>query len=112
MIAAIRRRPTAFFTFLGMFILYMTAINDILSSMGVIQSAYLAPYGLVAFMLIQSITITVKSAKAINNNEELGAALRIEKQNLEKILMNEHKNSKNNTTCYWFTRIKKRSRLG
>jgi hypothetical protein len=84
MIAAIRRRPTAFFTFIGMFILYMTAINDILSSMGVIQSAYVAPYGLVAFMLIQSITITVKSAKAINNNEELGAELRIEKQNLEK----------------------------
>jgi len=82
--SAIRQRPFAFFTFLGMFILYSTAINDVLSSMGVIQSAYVAPYGLVAFMFIQSITITVKSAKAINQNEELGVELRIEKENLEK----------------------------
>jgi len=82
--SAIRRRPTAFFTFLGMFILYTTAINDVLSSMGLIQSAYVAPYGLVTFMFIQSITITVKSAKAINKNEELSSELQIEKINLEK----------------------------
>ncbi len=82
--SAIRRRPTAFFTFIGMFILYATAINDVLSSMGLIQSAYVAPYGLVTFMFIQSITITVKSAKAINENEDLGDALTLEKENLEK----------------------------
>ncbi|MCK5169866.1 MAG: GAF domain-containing protein, partial [Bacteroidales bacterium] len=82
--SAIRRRPTAFFTFLGMFILYSTAINDVLSSMGLIQSAYIAPYGLVIFMIIQSITITVKSAKAINENEDLSAQLTLEKENLEK----------------------------
>ncbi|PLX13801.1 MAG: hypothetical protein C0597_10985 [Marinilabiliales bacterium] len=82
--ATIRRRKTAFFTFLGMFILYTTAINDVLSSMGIIQSSYVAPYGLVAFMFIQSITITVKSAKAINENEQLGEELTLEKENLEK----------------------------
>ena len=82
--SAIRRRPTAFFAFLGMFILYSTAINDVLSSMGLIQSAYVAPYGLVAFMIIQSITITVKSAKAINENEKLSDELTLEKENLEK----------------------------
>jgi putative methionine-R-sulfoxide reductase with GAF domain len=82
--SAIKRRPTAFFTFLGMFILYSTAINDVLSSMGLIQSAYVAPYGLVIFMIIQSITITVKSAKAINENEDLSAQLILEKENLEK----------------------------
>ncbi|MCD4833979.1 MAG: GAF domain-containing protein [Bacteroidales bacterium] len=82
--SAIRRRPTAFFAFLGMFILYTTAINDVLSSMGLIQSAYVAPYGLVAFMIIQSITITFKSAKAINENEDLSEQLTLEKENLEK----------------------------
>lgn len=82
--SAIRRRPTAFFAFLGMFILYTTAINDVLSSMGLIQSAYIAPYGLVAFMIIQSITITFKSAKAINENEDLSVQLTLEKENLEK----------------------------
>lgn len=83
LVSAIRRRQTAFFTFIGMFILYATAINDILSSMGLIQSAYVAPYGLVAFMLIQSITITIKSAKALNQNEKLSDALTLEKENLE-----------------------------
>ncbi len=84
MVSAIRRRPFAFYAFLGMFVLYATAINDLLSSMGVVQSAYVAPYGLVAFMLIQSITITIKSAKAIDKNEQLGDELRIEKENLER----------------------------
>ena len=84
MVAAIRKRPFAFYAFLGMFVLYATAINDLLSSMGVVQSAYVAPYGLVAFMLIHSVTITFKSAKAINQNEKLGDELRKEKENLEK----------------------------
>ena len=84
LVAAIRKRETALFTFIGMFILYATAINDVLSSMGVIQSAYVAPYGLVAFMLIQSVTITYKSAKAINQNEHLSEQLINEKNNLEK----------------------------
>jgi len=51
--------------------------------MGVIQTAYIASYGLVVFMLIQSTTITSKSAKAINQNEKLTHELRTEKENLE-----------------------------
>ena len=81
--STLRKRPYAIHTFLGMFILYSTAINDVLSSMGVIQTAYVAPYGLVAFMLIQSITINKKSAKAIDSNEELSTQLIQEKENLE-----------------------------
>ncbi|HAN18357.1 MAG: hypothetical protein A2X13_06925 [Bacteroidetes bacterium GWC2_33_15] len=84
LIAAFRKRETALYIFIGMFILYATAINDVLSSMGIIQSAYAAPYGLVIFMLIQSVTITFKSAKAINQNELLSEQLIIEKENLEK----------------------------
>ena len=83
LIASLRKRPYAIHSFFGMFVLYSTAINDVLSSMGVIQTVYVAPYGLVAFMLIQSITINKKSANAINENEELGIQLKQEKQNLE-----------------------------
>jgi len=84
LLSALRKRETALFTFIGMFILYATAINDVLSSMGIIQTAYVAPYGLVTFMVIQSITITYKSAKAINQNEHLSNQLTHEKENLEK----------------------------
>jgi len=83
LIATLRKRPYALPTFLGMFILYSTAINDVLSSMGLIQTAYLAPYGLAVFMLIQSITINNKSANAINENEKLSDQLQHEKENLE-----------------------------
>ncbi|MGE0077666.1 MAG: 7TM diverse intracellular signaling domain-containing protein [Bacteroidales bacterium] len=82
--ATLRKRPHAIYTFIGMFILYSTAINDVLSSMGIIQTAYVAPYGLVIFMLLQSISINIKSARAINHNEILGVQLQHEKENLEK----------------------------
>jgi len=81
--STIRKRPYAVQTFLGMFILYATAINDVLSSMDIIQTAYIAQYGLVTFMIIQSITINKKSAQAIINNEELSVQLTAEKENLE-----------------------------
>lgn len=83
LVSAFRRRPYALATFLGMFILYSTAINDVLSSMGIIQTAYVAPYGLVGFMFIQSLTINRKSARAINQNEEISTQLIQEKENLE-----------------------------
>ncbi len=83
LISTIRKRSSAFPAFLAMFILYATAINDVLSSMGIIQTAYIAPYGLVGFMLIQSIAINKKSAKAINENELLSIQLTHEKENLE-----------------------------
>lgn len=81
--ATLRKRPYAVYTFIGMFILYTTAINDVLSSMGIIQTAYVAPYGLVTFMILQSISINIKSARAINHNEILGVQLQQEKANLE-----------------------------
>lgn len=83
LVSTIRKRAYAFPSFLAMFILYATAINDVLSSMGIIQTAYIAPYGLVGFMLLQSVTINKKSANAINENELLSIQLTHEKENLE-----------------------------
>ena len=98
LVASIKRREGAIFTFVGMFLLYATAINDVLSSMGLIQTPYVAPYGLVTFMFLQSFTITSKSARAINQNEALSIALAKEKENLEERieertseLQNQHK---------------------
>jgi transcriptional regulator with GAF, ATPase, and Fis domain len=67
-----------------MFLLYATAINDVLSSMELIQMPYIAPYGLVTFMLLQSFTMTSKSARAINQNEALSIELALEKESLEQ----------------------------
>jgi len=82
--ASIKGREGAIFTFIGMFLLYATAINDVLSSMELIQMPYIAPYGLVTFMLLQSFTMTSKSARAINQNEALSIELALEKESLEQ----------------------------
>lgn len=84
LVAAIRKREGAFLTFIGMFLLYGTAINDVLSSMGVVQTPYVASYGLVTFMLIQSFTLNSKSASALNQNEDLSHQLAMEKEGLEQ----------------------------
>lgn len=84
LIASFKKREGAFLTFIGMLLLYATAILDVLSSMGITQTPYVAPYGLVTFMLLQSFTITSRSAKAINQNEHLSNQLSLEKGGLEK----------------------------
>ncbi len=82
--ASIKRRPSAIIAFLGLFILYATAVNDVMSSMGIIQTAYIAHYGLAIFMLMQSVLITSKSAIAINSNEDLSHQLELEMHGLEE----------------------------
>jgi putative methionine-R-sulfoxide reductase with GAF domain len=84
LIATFKGREGAIFTFIGMFFLYATAINDVLSSMELIQTPYVAPYGLVTFMLLQSFTMTSKSGRAINQNEALSIELAKEKESLEQ----------------------------
>ena len=82
--ATILGRRWAFASFIGMIILYGTITNDVLHSMGVVNTPYIAPYGLVVFMLIQSFILSGKSARAINENEDLSKELYNEKQDLEK----------------------------
>lgn len=81
--SAIKGRDGALVSFVGMFLLYATAINDVLSSMGVIDTAFLAPYGLATFLMFQSFLLTRKSAIALKNNQKLSVELETEKELLE-----------------------------
>ena len=82
--AAIKKHQGAFLSFIGMLLLYSTAVNDLLHSMGVINSVYIAPYGIAAFMVIQSYLHTKKSAIALKDNLKLSTELQQEKQLLEE----------------------------
>lgn len=82
--AVFRKRPGGFITFLGMFLLYATAVNDVLVSMGVLNGTYIAPYGIAAFMILQSYLLTRKSAHALKDNQKLSAELKLEKVKLEE----------------------------
>jgi hypothetical protein len=81
--ATIRKLPDAFLTFIGMSLLYFTAVSDVLSSSGLIMTAYIAPYGLVSYMLIQSYLLSQKSGTALKQNQKLNQELQQEKQALE-----------------------------
>ncbi len=83
-VAAIRKRLGGLVTFIGMFLLYATAINDSLSSMGILKTTYIAPYGIAAFMLLQSFLLTKKSAIALKENQSLSGELKLEKLKLEE----------------------------
>ncbi|MBN2486602.1 MAG: GAF domain-containing protein [Bacteroidales bacterium] len=82
--ASIKKREGAMLTFMGFFILYATAINDVLISMGLANSLEVAPFGLVTYMLIQSFVLSRGSAMAFEENKKLGLAIQKEKQMLEK----------------------------
>lgn len=82
--ATFKKRNGALLTFIGFFILYATAINDVLISMGLVSGVEVAPFGLVSYMLIQSYVLTRGAARAIAINEKLSKALKDEKQLLEK----------------------------
>jgi len=84
LVAAIRGRKGALISFIGMFMLYMTAINDVMNSMGVINTNDLATYGIAVFMFLQSYLLTKKSANALKDNKKLSKALKREKLNLEE----------------------------
>lgn len=81
--ASVHKREGALLTFIGFFVLYGTAINDVLISMDVIHTLEVAPFGLVFYMLTQSFILTRGSAQAMAENEELSRALQEEKQGLE-----------------------------
>ncbi|MGE4289172.1 MAG: 7TM diverse intracellular signaling domain-containing protein [Salinivirgaceae bacterium] len=81
--AAFKKRTGGLITFIGMLVLYVTAISDVLVSMGLLQIAYVAPYGIAVFMLLQSYQLTRRSASALKNNQLLAGELEREKQNLE-----------------------------
>ncbi len=82
--AVVQKQKGSVISFIGMFLLYSTAVNDLLYSMGVINSVYIAEYGIAAFMVLQSYLLTKQSAVALLDNRKLSLELKQEKQSLEE----------------------------
>ncbi|PLX13231.1 MAG: hypothetical protein C0594_01490, partial [Marinilabiliales bacterium] len=82
--AIINKRTGAFLALLGMLVLYGTGINDILRSMGVIHTLYIAPYGLVIYIFSQSYLISKRFSIAFNKVEEISADLQVTNKKLSE----------------------------
>ncbi|MBK8398386.1 MAG: sensor histidine kinase [Leptospiraceae bacterium] len=80
------RDESKIFTF-GMFLLFAVTINDILHSKTIIQTEFMAPYGLFGFIFIQSIMLSMRFSKGFNMAENLSHELILLNASLEdKIL--------------------------
>lgn len=73
--AALKRREGAIAALIAFVILFATALNDILTSVGVIQSRYVVHFGLLAFMFAQSFLLANRFARAFATVEELSDRL-------------------------------------
>lgn len=80
------RDGSKIFTF-GMFLLFAVTINDILHSKTIIQTEFMAPYGMFGFIFIQSIMLSMRFSKGFNMAENLSHELILLNASLEdKIL--------------------------
>lgn len=78
------------FTF-GMFMLFGVTINDILHSKTIIQTEYMAPYGLFGFIFIQSIMLSMRFSKGFNMAENLSQELKLLNTSLEDKILDRTK---------------------
>lgn len=72
------REEAAILGFSGGLVLLACAVHDVLVSQNLISSYYIVPYGLVAFLLFQSLVIGQRFAKAFRKAEYLSLALQDE----------------------------------
>lgn len=85
MVQAVRknREGSKIFTF-GLFVLFAGTVNDILHSMAVISTKYMAPQSLFAFIFIQSVMLSRRFSKGFDLAENLSQELTELNVDLEK----------------------------
>ncbi len=79
----INKRKFSFIVLLGFIILAATIINDQLFYIGVIQTAYIIPFGMIFFILSQSIILALKFNIAYDSVENLSIDLIEENKKIE-----------------------------
>ena len=84
--AIINKRQSAILAFIGMFLIFGTSVFDIIKTILVLPIPYLAPFGLVLYVLIQSFIISKRSSVAFSEKENLSKKLNFQNKNLEKIV--------------------------
>jgi CheY-like chemotaxis protein/class 3 adenylate cyclase/signal transduction histidine kinase len=75
-IAAIRKEEGAYLMIIGLLVIVVTSLNDILYARNLISTGYFISAGLMAFMILQSIGISVQNARAFLASKRLNQELR------------------------------------
>lgn len=86
LLSVMRKREGGWYTFIGTLAMFITGTNDILFESAIIQSAYLLPFGVLVFFLMQSFMLAMHFAKSFNRAEKLSAEMTLINDNLEGIV--------------------------
>ncbi len=76
----------AVMAFIGMFAMLITGFSDIITTIFAIPFPYLAPYGVVIFLILQSFIVLQNFANAFDENKKLTERLELNNQNLGRII--------------------------
>jgi len=81
--AVINKRQGAKWAFLGMLILVITNINDVLFSLDILETGYLAIYGFFVYIIFQSMNIAERFSFSYKKNKKLTGDLRMQNKELQ-----------------------------
>ncbi len=70
----------------GISVFMVTIINDLLYTSNIINTAFIAPYGLFVFLFSQAFLISQRSSRTYRKTEDLSRTLENEKSNLEELI--------------------------
>ena len=70
----------------GISVFMITIINDLLYTSNIVNTAFIAPYGLFIFLFSQAFLISQRSARTYRKTEDLSRTLEKEKFNLEELI--------------------------
>ncbi|HKK66226.1 MAG TPA: adenylate/guanylate cyclase domain-containing protein [Clostridia bacterium] len=87
--AARHYRPGAWLFIIGFSLLFITVVHDIAKTMLVLPSIFLVPFGLLIFVLFQSMVMTQKFAKAFQKSEQMSAHLLQLNESMERFVPRE-----------------------
>ncbi|RLD52884.1 MAG: hypothetical protein DRI94_01685 [Bacteroidetes bacterium] len=80
----LKKRQGAKWAYIGMLLLFLTNINDILFTLDLLKTRYLAVYGFLAYIIFQSMNIAERFSFSYKKNRNLTEELRIQNKELQK----------------------------
>ena len=78
------KRQGAKWAFLGMLILVITNVNDVLFSLDILKTGYLAIYGFFVYIIFQSMNIAERYSSSLRKNSRLTQDLKKQNKNLKR----------------------------
>ena len=92
--AIINKRQGAVWAYLGMLFLFLSNINDVLFSIDILKTGYLAIYGFFGYIIFQSLNIGERFSFYFKQNRRLTKKLRIQNIELKKAKENAENSDK------------------